>query len=82
MELELVRECAYTDAQHWPDEPCTHRGLIKVSRSDNTVRWLVDPEAGDGHPHFIAGMLEDHDEPGIVDTNALAFYAALAVMDL
>jgi hypothetical protein len=82
MKLELVRECTFTDAQHHKGELCTHRALIKVTRYDLSVRWLVDPELGPGHPHFIAGCLEDCGEPGLVQTNPTAFYVALGALAL
>ena len=82
MKLELIRECEVLQSQHHDGEPCEHRGLVKVTRDDDSVRWLVDPEAGRGHALALGGMLLDRNEYGIVDTSGTAFYAALAVLAL
>ncbi len=82
MNLELIPECEFTTAQHDSNRECHHSGLIKITRDDDSVRWLVDPADGTGHPRFIGSVLIERGEPGIVDTNPQAFYSALGVLAL
>lgn len=82
MELELVRECEITLADHPDVSVCKHRALIRLVRDDGSQRWLVDPEAGEGHPQYIAAELANGGYVGLVDTSASAFYVALAVLAL